>query len=347
MIPLEPTAITKLLQPSIQKEFDQLLSKLDPDRRLETAWNGPDGWLDWIINLNANFRQAYSYLNARMDNFEAHLQPVLEDHQFARIFKNFTFEAMREAIDERSRMLEHAAVGVGMLDPAISIEQKARIERTLRTLDPEDVLYLYGASRIPIHHRNSGHSMANFLNGALSGDVLVSSGCIRMEAEGSGGLGEGVWTTARITPLGLGVLKVLHTYTSVRTLPFIVPGREAGPQDRSEQEARQILNKIKGLNDFVNWSIRRDSGITINYKSSLNSAFRTLTFFMLRWADRRTRLEEIAAASTGTELTIELIEQPYIDEEVGSIQALSFDFTGPHDLLRYLADDCEATWYAA
>jgi hypothetical protein len=73
--------------------------------------------------------------------FRLSVQTMLADHQFARLQGALGFEAAREATDERLEMLGHAAAGLS--DPDMSINEKARIERAIRQLDGEDILFLH------------------------------------------------------------------------------------------------------------------------------------------------------------------------------------------------------------
>jgi hypothetical protein len=73
--------------------------------------------------------------------FRASVRAMLDDHQFARLQGSLKFEAARESTDERLEMLAYA--GAGLADPDVPINEKARIERTIRQLDGEDVLFLH------------------------------------------------------------------------------------------------------------------------------------------------------------------------------------------------------------
>jgi hypothetical protein len=342
---MEPlSTLGSIAKPIIQKEISRYFEQYNPNNRLEKAFEKAKE--EWLIFLCAALPKAFEDLYARYDNLEGRLSKVYEDPQFWRIIDNFTYDAWREALDERRRMFAHAAAGI--MEPDISIQRKARVERTLRVLDPEHVLYLHCANKIPIGgFGTNSHNVkiVKLLNMDSIGDVLASCGCVRMET-GGGGAGEGVWSEAHITQLGYDVLDVLRTYTKVTPLPFIVPGREVGPQDRTKQEAQMVFNQIPHLQNFIERSIIREFNVKRSYcRASMESALRTVTFFMLAWAEWKARLEEMAAACSGTELRMNLVEQPYKPSDNETIQALRVEFVGPHDLLRHLADASEATWY--
>jgi hypothetical protein len=282
-----------------------------------------------------------AHLEARIDNLEAKVAQVFADRQLGRLYINFTYEAAREALDERRRMLAHGAAG--LLNPDISIERKARVERTMRELDPDDVIALYGASLVPGGY-SSGRPRAEFLLSGPSGDILASSGCVRL-AVGGGGFGHGPWTDATITQLGHDMLMILHTYIRTCPLSFVVPGREPGDTDRSEQEARRLLNVIPGLLEFVSWTLRKESHVDRAYEPidrAKGSA--KLTFALHERAGCDRHLDALTNVCASTELALETRLQAYPSSDKGTYDLLIADLSGPHDLLRFIADDCEAFW---
>lgn len=111
-----------------------------------------------------------------------------------------------------------AAAAAGLCDPTISIEYKARVERTLRELDPGDVQLL---DQLRTFHLNSPSMhptgipipRATYVDGAkhlvnsdpMARGVLLTTACIDTEETGLGPL-------YLVTQLGDLVLRVLKTY---------------------------------------------------------------------------------------------------------------------------------------
>lgn len=339
---MEPTAVAALLaKPAAKRLFAFLGNRMNKnDDQLKK--DREEAALDWAAELKRAVPHAVAYLDARIDDLDSRLAAVYEDPQFGRIFTNFTFEAAREAIDERRRMLAHAAVGI--TDPDVSVERKARVERTLRALDPIDVLTLYAASRIP-GGIDALAPMAKFLYNSPSGDILASCGCVRIEPDG-GGAGMGVSIRAQITQVGDDVLIALRTYTTSTPLPFHVPGRELAEGARTEAAAREVLRAIPGLLDFAIWATRRTSRADRSYQRTRKwASVPTLTICLHEWSIWKPRLDEISCACQGTEVSISLRTQQYRATETETYDLLCVDISGPDDLIRYLADDCEAPWY--
>lgn len=98
---------------------------------------------DWIIEERRQTATQVRRLAANSADVVAlgrQLERLVEDPEFVRVSANFGYEACREAIDERRRMLAFASAGSLNLD--LTIAQLARVERTIRELDPEDALLL-------------------------------------------------------------------------------------------------------------------------------------------------------------------------------------------------------------
>ncbi|WP_437304800.1 hypothetical protein [Sorangium sp. So ce388] len=343
--------IGKTLVQVALRQLAQLASKNDEQLHRERE----ELALQWSAELKAAVPQAVAYLESRVDDLDARIAELSSDPQLRRVYTNFNFEAHREAIDERRRMLAHAAAG--LINPEITVERKARVERTLRALDPADILMLHGANLVPGRMRgesllgtpsggddNPGRMRADLLLGTPSGDVLASSGCVRMQVSG-GGAGQGVWTEVFITQLGLDVLTALRTYTQNRKLSFVVPGREYKETDRTEEAARKILAALPGLGDLVSWSTRRSSQVERLYdRPRPTRGFAVLRFRMCQWQDWKLRLENLIPIYDKAEVNLVVSAEVQARSRDAKREVFVAQFNGPHDLLRYPADDCEALW---
>jgi hypothetical protein len=143
-------------------------------------------------------------------------EELLSEPEFQKIADNYAVEAQREALLERARMLAHALVGT-LCSQNLAISQKSRVERTIRELDPPDVLLLYRLNSVRIEERLPNDSfdregmkrMEMLDEHPSSRDVLRAAGCV--DWENNGGIGGGA-IYARVTSIGSNVLEVLHGY---------------------------------------------------------------------------------------------------------------------------------------
>lgn len=142
----------------------------------------------------------------------AKVAEMVSDPQFAKIFANLQWEAAREALKERQRMLAH--LGAGLCDPDLSINEKARIERVARGLDPQDFNLLREAEQWGLRVGGQRTNEVSFF-------VLTASGClaadtaeqVRAPQPQATGSDAAAWSTAvLVTPLGRAVLRALDTY---------------------------------------------------------------------------------------------------------------------------------------
>ncbi|MFZ5891261.1 MAG: hypothetical protein ACOY0T_09445 [Myxococcota bacterium] len=196
---------------------------------------------EWIIEDRRRVLDVLHELRRNSDDvaaLNARLTELSEDPSFARIRDNYGYEASREAIDERRRMLAFAAAGSvrAAASAKLSIAQLARVERTIRELDPFDVAYLKQVSlaenpSIPHIEAHNQHQRVDLMKdwearchkiGSVrwevlkamqpTGALLVASGCVQILATGS--VGEA--NSAEVTALGEWVLEVMKPYLAAR-----------------------------------------------------------------------------------------------------------------------------------
>lgn len=117
------------------------LEKHSATFRLNAAWTQEfETWaLTWLNALEQQCERLNEQCSGNAENVAA-LQALLADHQFFRVNQNYIFEATREAMDERKRMLAFAAAG--SVNVALALGEIARVERTIRELDPDGVRLL-------------------------------------------------------------------------------------------------------------------------------------------------------------------------------------------------------------
>jgi hypothetical protein len=177
----------------------------NPTKDLESAKRDMmEWWVSELAEQEANQARYLEEVGADVEEIKA----ILTAPEFQRVFNNYAFEAEREAIDERRRMLQFAFCG--SVDPCLTLAEIARTERAIRELDPPDVLQLSNVS-FRGDHGDAARDRWEMLRGSPCADALVGAGCIRISTV-EGGAGEGARQEASLTKIGRNVLVVLRAY---------------------------------------------------------------------------------------------------------------------------------------
>jgi hypothetical protein len=158
---------------------------------------------------------------------QARLERLADDHEFQRVQGNYGWEAWREATDERKRMLAFAAAGSYTVD--LTVPQIARVERTIRELDPADVDLLRALTESESHTDQVSAERAMRERNRVelwrqtqpSGDILVAAGCVRNVYD--------IQDVLHVTDLGHWVLQVLDGYLRAQQPDKPTPPQEATP----------------------------------------------------------------------------------------------------------------------
>lgn len=368
---MDPTALVKagIKVGSLASKFLGFASS-DP-KAIARAIN--ENYQDFVIET----AQHVGYVEARLfeqgmkiEEIEARLARATEDREEQRLFYAFAFEAMREALADRRAMLAAAAAGLALLD--LPVEDKARCERTLRQLDPRHVLQLHGLSRVAgnVFRGVFLNDVGNVRHGVWltleDGEVLVSAGCVRLSdvnvwgASGTGGVIDPASADLTITRTGKLVLTALDAYTRARPIPFAfeVPGREVWAGSRTEDDARRVLaEQAPGLADMVA-PLARAKGARYSFPSWSTPAgalepppFDGAAWLQIEGVDRESA-ERVRAVRPFEPVRHENMRATGRMSEV-AVDAHKFDgrddwyvrVYGPHDVLRWLAEDVDAAWY--
>ncbi len=172
---------------------------------------------DWVVELANAMSSVVEHLQStgyRLDEIEARA----ELPELCRILDNYAEGAWREPLRERRRMFAYASAG--SVTPALTLAQAARVERTLRELDPEDVVLLHElVERQPVANsivqtKQTPHGLVAYQKleaKPVSGYALVAAGCLIIHTPN-------VWDAkqeAHPTPVARLILGVLHTYLAV------------------------------------------------------------------------------------------------------------------------------------
>lgn len=200
--------------------------------RVLQRWNeGPerasiyqDHYEEWVADLAARLRENV----ARDIELAERLDALEQDRERVLVLGNLGFEAWREAVDRRRVMLGDAAEAT--IFSELSAAELARVERTVRMLDPEDLVLLGGLAQIQDTFRHqvtpeelaaaqrAGHPTQEpeylyeqLVHGHLEGAVLTAAGCVRVEPRVVAVLGgaTNIRLGARVTPLGELVLRFM------------------------------------------------------------------------------------------------------------------------------------------
>ncbi len=227
------------LAPVLFKFVRALWDTSKSDAELAKATN--EQYQDWLIELN----QVLEKLLDQHENLEARVTELSNDLECCRVQRNYCFEAMREAIDERRHMLAFAFVGsfFTWATSSASTLDLSRAERTIRDLDPDDVRFLADI-RNGVEERNrdfeddstreiqtsndrwptsSGELDRDLYAHAMksaSGEALLAAGCLKQLPAGNAA---GAIEAIRLTTRGELVLRVLEFYLASVTPQLSAP----------------------------------------------------------------------------------------------------------------------------
>lgn len=198
------------------------LRSLDKTERLKEAMEVDHR--SWRAGRDALIDRNFGILAETVENVDVLAEKVAElvnDRQFLKVQANLEYEALREATDERREMLAHAAAGLAT--PRFTINEKARIERAIRQLDTEDILFLDDLHRFedpaftpdPNSEKTSEQQRAIYNDQNRAGfaetlptsrSALLAVGCISESAGRYGG------STLSVLPVGRMMLDVLALF---------------------------------------------------------------------------------------------------------------------------------------
>jgi|HubBroStandDraft_1064217.scaffolds.fasta_scaffold01132_18 hypothetical protein len=167
------------------------------------AWD--DAKDEWLVELVRVLPEVVGRLE-QVEQFQERLKLRTESPEFQRLLDNVSFEASREAIEERRRMLAH--VGAGIFDVTMTIAEAARCERVIREVDPADIFAL---------RRVNGSQ--EVLAGSHPEDleILIAVGCVAAVPGGMPALDHEQTVRYEMTRTGSLVLRLVTTYEAPTT----------------------------------------------------------------------------------------------------------------------------------
>lgn len=311
----------------------------------------------WLVEVANQTQAQYDDQQARTTDLEARLDEREADLVTQRVHANYARAADAESDDERRRMLAFA--DAALIDTTITLAQHSRAQRIIRELDPSDALWLNvlnkvtGVRRGKEVLRHEDHLRWIVWSESPAADILSGSGCVRLSHD-SGGFGGASWDGAVVTREGRLVLNVLRLYVRARPAPIEVPGRETRPDDVTEAEAWVRLGRIPSLRGDV---ARLATGRLAMYDASkpnanldgptpAHNAKATLRIFQVPISDAeavasRAPLELGQWLNPGMPVDDVRIDAP---ESGGDSETRTLQIHGPHDVVRWLADEIDARW---
>ncbi|MBN9161315.1 MAG: hypothetical protein J0I07_10150 [Myxococcales bacterium] len=347
-----------------------------------TVWR--DVCEGWTVETSARLddfivqtRKRLVELGGTVEEHDRKVNDIVDQQEtqvLAAIYQN---GAHREAIAERRKMLSFAAAAI--VDPTLTIEEKASAERVLRSLDPCDVLELHKLARavgkierLP-NGRANGYTSTDELRHALlsastSYDALVSTGCVREkivpEGGGWGGAASGAYDVAHVTDRGRLVLHVLAKYLDEKHDAFTGMGREEIPGSRSEIEAQKLIAGTPGFKASLRAALAASAKLDGHderrprFEPSLPTLAPDAPHQQRRNGVREAILTEAdpsglaqlvigaappesahAVPKPSPEFLVTLEDLPQYGRP-----AMNIRIKGPFDVLRWLADDLDAHW---
>ena len=314
---------------------------------------------EWVADLQVLAREQFAYLSARMDDVEARTDERVRDAESQSVLMNYARAANTEPIGERRRMLDFAAAA--LLDARLTVAEHSRVERIVRELDPKDVLWLSAIDRATGTYQGRKLVPAERVRFTVwshgRADVLVAAGCIRIQHVTREGLGSvhdpdepAGFDTAIVTREGDLVLRVLRLYVRSHPDPILSPGHERTPDDCSEEEAWGAIDTVPDLRaSAIRWSaighVLYESPKRDFRAASPPKAKAVLRFPAVPAAEGDTVAalasppEQSSAVPGGSAKAVHVTAQPGSDANHRVVE-----IQGPHDVLRWLADEVDARW---
>jgi hypothetical protein len=303
-----------------------------------------------VEGLLQQMQENANYLRERVENLDERVRERSLDEVTNRIQWNYAEQSVKEPVDERARMLEHAAAGV--VDVRLTPAEHATVQRILLELDPDDVLALSFLARVSGNifegetYRSAEHLRWTVWTKTINQDVLATSGCLRI-TYGGGGIGVGVEGQALVTRHGKLLLRVLRSFVAAHPPTSDVPGRPLIPGSRSELEAREFIGAPlwgEALRlPLPSYSYVKCGRSPKDLPAPAGKA--TLSFFMVPPAKAQTLAsvpgdDGVAQAMPGNPVNGISVT---VEDVTGQAYKV-LHMHGPHDVLRWLAEDVEADW---
>ena len=303
---------------------------------------------DWVLELLDRIRTNEEDLQA------LGLEVAALEHERALVVANYAEQAWKEPLDERRLMLAHLAAGI--IDVRLTVAEHARVQRRIDELAANDVIALDAVARTCSRAvggllRQADESAQYAVADAYGAtEALTAAGCLRAD--------RGAWSSESgftlVSAFGRLVLSAARSYAALRRDPYRPPGHENLAESRSVPHCATILDAALGAarNDLV----RAGRRTSVRYLTrgwhhsggqlvaphpqgsatlSFEAACLSVTPAIQALLDRRIAVQQIGTPCS--DIGIFLVR-------VDGRDTVKLDVHGPHDVLRWLADDLDAAW---
>jgi hypothetical protein len=346
------TLVSKVIAPAVGNYLKKL--PRTNDERFEIARR--EMFEDWLLEVRDRTQEQFEDLARWCPDIDERLEALERDRAAHRVHVNYARAADAEPIDERRRMLAFA--DAALIDSRLTVPEHSRVERLIRELDPDDVLWLSALDRIAGRRRgetvhwDEGNLRWTLWSESSSADVLVASGCVRIQHH-SGGLGHAGHDAALVTRQGSQVLHALRLYVALRPAPAKIPGREAHPEDRSEDEARKTLARAFSPADVLRIGSTRRARYDFPHRGDgagaplpPHNAKAILRIAKVPRGEAGHLADHFPGSERTPKDTCTPVEEIFAEvrDEGDGPDVCTVTIHGPHDVLRWLADDIGARW---
>lgn len=301
-------------------------------------------------------------LRDRVAGFDQLAEERVQDREAQALAWRYATQAADEPLDERREMLAHARAS--LIDVRITVAEHARVQRRLHALETADVLVLYALSRAygkafaGQQYATEDQMRAAFLASRNSREALESAGCIRAS---TGPEGE---ERVSVTNLGELVIRVLTGFVRNRSLPFEIPGHEHAEGGRTVEQAQAKIDAVLPLRTLLAQLLKAHPGVLARFSGShwwparVRDAATGMPILLPPRPHGLTRIEvhkvprvevDRLVACSPRRSPLPEFGQPFDGLVVEPLKAEGTDewsvrISGPHDVLRVLADDLDIRW---
>lgn len=150
------------------KRLADIIQRGSNDARFKATWD--ELLQEWVSEIATDQAEVVKRIEA-----------LEQDAERVRVVQNYRFEGTREATDARRNVL--ARMAAGSVLSTLSAAELARVERTMRELDAEDLELLLAIASEEGEQMPPGQARYQLLRaGHLNGEYLIAAGCVRVYA---------------------------------------------------------------------------------------------------------------------------------------------------------------------
>ncbi|MBK9000888.1 MAG: hypothetical protein IPM35_34645 [Myxococcales bacterium] len=301
-----------------------------------------DGDAAWVADVAEQTRQYVEHHHRldrdvrRLEESVHRLESAAQQAEEARLYTSLRWEAAREATVERRHLLACVAAALAFDD--MTLDDKARVERVVRQLDPDEARFLYAMERSLL----SPALLFDLWSAYGRRSVLTSLGCIDIDYKPLAGAGGGK-PTLRVSDVGGLALRGMRLYLRERGPAFLDKYRDPAPSDDEERDVWRRMQEVEGapgllqgLSEVVRHPVYTPPPLPAP------DALGTLFFGGAPAA----HADQVASLTEVLESLQQNLGVATSVHELPDTSIKNVEFVGPHPVLRVLADYLEARWIA-